>query len=145
MRKDVGFVLSTDNKTAYFASDRNGGLGERDIYRVDMSRYPLREEDKKQLEKKGPQLSILKGTVLNAEAAQYIETEVVILDKETGQKVASTYTNTEGEYFFTLVGRKSYVIEVDAKGFNKVSEPIFLPADDNSTHTEVKHIVLTKK
>jgi hypothetical protein len=141
-RNDKCFVLSTDNRWGYFDSNRSGGTGERDIYKVDMSNYPLMGGDEKDT---GPKVSILKGTIIITETGQGTETEVVVKDKETGQEVARTTSSPEGEYFFTLTGDKKYIIEVEMKGYTKVSEEFNLPSDKKGTFTMVKHLLLNKE
>lgn len=141
-RKDVSFILSTDNNMAFFASDRPGGMGERDIWSVDMSRYDITgaRKDKEWV----PGLSILKGTVIVTESGKGTDAVVVIKDKETGNVVGQTNSSEDGEYFITLTGEKKYIIEVDKQGFDKVSEEFFLPADKKGTFTMVKHLLLNK-
>ena len=47
VHKDGPLVISADAQTAYFASERLGGLGESDIYSADLSNYSLLEKDGK--------------------------------------------------------------------------------------------------
>ncbi|HEY6159933.1 MAG TPA: tetratricopeptide repeat protein [Bacteroidia bacterium] len=141
-RDDKCFVLSTDNKTAYFDSNRSGGTGDRDIYKVDMSKYHIMGDENPDT---GPKVSILKGTVIISESGQGTETTVIIKDKETGQEVSRTTSSPEGEYFFTLPADKKYIIEVDEKGYQKVSEEFTLPSDKKGTFTMVKHLLLNKE
>ena len=143
VRDDKNFVLSTDNQTGYFDSNRPNGTGERDIYKVDMSKYPIMGDDGKK--DTGPKVSILKGTVIISESGQGTEATVVIKDKETGAEVARTTSSPEGEYFFTLPSDKKYIIEVDQKGFVKVSEDFALVSDKKGTSTLVKHLLLNKE
>src|ERR1051326_7026105 len=86
-RNDKCFVLSTDNKTAYFDSNRPGGMGDRDIYKVDMSKYHIMGDENPDT---GPKVSILKGTVIISESGQGTETTVIVKDKETGQEASRT-------------------------------------------------------
>jgi len=44
VHKDGPLVISADAQTAYFASERKGGLGESDIYSADLSNYSLLEK-----------------------------------------------------------------------------------------------------
>jgi Tol biopolymer transport system component len=142
VRDDKSFVLTTDNQWGYFDSNRPGGTGERDIYKVDMSRYHIMGDDKKD---NGPKVAILKGTVIISESGQGTEAEVVIKDKETGAEVAKTTSSPEGEYFFTLPADKKYIIEVEMKGYTKVSEEFLLASDKKGTATLVKHLLLNKE
>lgn len=142
VRDDKCFILSTDNKTGYFDSNRPNGTGERDIYKVDMSKYHIMGDENQDT---GPKVSILKGTVIISETGQGTEAEVIIRDKETGNEVAKTSSTPEGEYFFTLPSDKKYIIEVTMKGYVKVSEEFLLPSDKKGTYTMVKHLLLNKE
>ncbi len=140
--KDTKFVLSTDNQTAYIASYRKDGFGERDIYKVDMTRYPVMGGDVKNSPENT--LSILKGTLSGEDDGKAVETEVTVKDKATGETVATASSNTDGEYFFTLKGDKTYLVVVNAKGFQGVSEEVMLPLDKKGTYTLVKNIAMKK-
>ncbi|MEW6468014.1 MAG: tetratricopeptide repeat protein [Bacteroidota bacterium] len=141
-RDDKCFILTTDNKTAYFDSDRAGGLGERDVYRADVSGFALINPAKTE---EGPKLSILKGTVYYSDSANLAEgVKVTIKEKESGAEAGTTTTGSDGTYFITLMGDKKYIIEVEVKGYVKVAEEFMLPSDKKETFTLVKHIILNK-
>lgn len=142
-RDDKCFILTTDNKIAYFDSDRSGGLGERDIYMVDVSGYQLLNPPK---EVDGPKLSILKGTVYYSDSAHLAEgVKVIVKDKETGAEVGNTTTGSDGAYFLTLTGDKKYIVEVEVKNYTKIAEEFLLPSDKKGTYTMVKHLILNKE
>lgn len=48
---DVNFVLTANNKKAYYSGFKQGGIGESDIYEIDLSRYNLISRLKKNLKK----------------------------------------------------------------------------------------------
>lgn len=145
VRKDVSFVLTTDNNTAYFASDRPGGMGERDIYKVDMSKY-LIMKDEKEVTDNGPKISILKGNVTIIESGKGApDVEVIITDKETGKQAGTTNTNEDGEYFFTLPSDKTYIVEVTQSGYKKYTKELLLKSAKTGTATEFLIILLDKE
>lgn len=144
VRKDMSFILTTDNTTAYFASDRPGGMGERDIYKVDMTRYPLMAPGKKQTNT-APSLAILSGKVTAAETGKGIEgVEVVVKDKETQQEVAKTTTNEEGDYFLTLTANKTYNIEAQLQNYQQLKDEVKITADKVGTAKVQKDLQLKK-
>lgn len=141
-RMETKFVLSTDNNTAYIASNRAGGQGERDIYMIDMSKYDLMGV--KVDPTKGPILSILKGTIFNDAGQGTENAKVVITDKASGAVVGETYSQEDGSYFFTILGNKTYTIEVSKEGLETKKEEFLLKEGKKETYTEVKHVILSK-
>ena len=139
--RDGPFVLSADAHHAYIASDRKGGLGESDIYMVDLQDYAVLEKDFKYVDNKG--LSILKGMVRDGVEGKGMDgVEILILDEE-GQKVAVTNTRENGQYFITLKGNHKYQLKIDKKGFSKIDEKIELPlGKDKKTFTLEKQFLL---
>ncbi|HVA97307.1 MAG TPA: flagellar motor protein MotB, partial [Bacteroidia bacterium] len=140
---DVSFVIASDGKTGYFASDRKGGLGGKDLYQVDLSNYPVLDDDMNN----GPKstgLSILKGSIFDAKKGTALEADIVISDT-TGTKVASTSSGTEGSYFITLKGDKKYQLEVKKSGYETFTETITLPTSPKGTYSMDKDILLKKK
>lgn len=138
---DLHFVLSSDNSTAYYSSIKENGLGERDIYRIDMKNYAVHLKENQVYKSNG--LSILKGSVFDMDAAQAVEATIDVLDL-SGQKVSSIFTNSDGEYFVTLPGGINYQLVISAEEFEKVSEKINLPLDNTKTYVMVKHFLVKK-
>lgn len=133
------FLLSTNGKTGYIDSDREGGLGDRDIFMVDMS--PSLPKDSLPA---GPALSILKGNIYDGDG-KGVEAKITIYD-ENGAEVGNTNSSPEGDYFITLLGDRKYQVKATLKGYKEVSELVDLPAakDAKSTYELVKHFILYK-
>ncbi|CAN5429418.1 OmpA family protein [soil metagenome] len=143
---DYCFSLSIDAKTGYFTSNRKGGLGGRDVYKVDLTNYQVLEKDmKKKTEADGPVMAILKGDIFDAAAGSGMEAEVVVYD-ETGAKVGST-TSSEGsgEYFLTLLAGKTYQVKIEVKGYKPVDEKVEIKVAKEGATSVVKHYLLYKK
>lgn len=141
-KRDGPFVVSADAQTGYFASNREGGLGESDIYKVDLTNYAVLEKDGKKVSNNG--LSILKGVIRDGyEGYGVAEVDVEFTD-ETGQKAASTVTNENGEYFITLKGGVKYTVAVKKKGFKDTVEVVELKLGAKETFTLVKEFMLKK-
>lgn len=141
-KRDGPFVLSANAQTGYFASNRDGGLGESDIYQVDLSNYAVLEKDGKKVSNNG--LSILKGVVRDGyEGYGVSEVDIQFAD-ESGAKIASTVTNENGEYFITLKGGVKYTMTLKKKGFKETSEVVDLKLGTKETFTLVKEFLLKK-
>jgi Tol biopolymer transport system component len=141
-KDDKTFVLSADAQTGYFSSTREGGLGESDIYKVDLSNYAILEKDGKKKENNG--LSILKGVIRDGYEGYGLADVDIDFADETGTKVASTTTNENGEYFITLKGGMKYTMTVKKKGFKDVTETVELKLGNKETYALVKEVLLKK-
>jgi len=119
--KDGPLVISADANTAYFASNRPGGLGETDIYSADLSNYSLLDNDGKK--KSNSAFGILKGVVVDDKGKAVKACDVQILDA-AGAVVSTIASNDLGEYFVTLKGGSSYTIKVVLKGYKTFEEKI---------------------
>lgn len=140
--KDGPLVVSADAQSAYFASERKGGLGESDIYKADLSNYALLEKDGKKKTNSG--LSILKGTVRDGfEGSGIASVDVQILDP-AGVVAATTITNENGEYFITLKGDVVYTIKVVKKGYKTAEEKADLKIGKTDTFSLEKQIMMNK-
>ncbi|HEX8517361.1 MAG TPA: tetratricopeptide repeat protein [Bacteroidia bacterium] len=146
VNNDLCFSLAIDATTGYFTSDRKGGLGERDIYKADLSNYPVLEKEMKpKAVNTGPTMAILRGDVFDATDGKAMEAEIIIFDAE-GKKIGSTTSNAEGgEYFMTLEANKTYQVKIDTKGFKPIDEKVEIKAAKEGATTVVKHYLLYKK
>lgn len=141
-KRDGPFVVSADARTGYFASNREGGLGESDIYMVDLTNYAVLEKDGKKVGNNG--LSILKGVIRDGyEGYGLAEADVEFAD-ESGSRIGSTATNENGEYFITLKGGVKYTVTVKKKGFKDTVEVVELKLGTKETFTLVKEFMLKK-
>lgn len=144
VNNDMSFAVSVDARIGYFCSDRTGGIGERDIYQIDLTKYPVFEKEMKlTAANSGPILAILKGDVFNASDGNAMEAEVVIFD-ETGARVGST-TSQGGNYFITLPAGKTYQVKIEVDGFKSIDEKVELKIAKEGATTIVKHYLLYKK
>jgi hypothetical protein len=143
-RDDKTFTISADAKTAYFASNRDGGLGETDIYKVDLQNYAVLEKNFKKVESNG--LSILKGVIRDGFEGKGVDGADIEITNEAGEKVASTVSNENGEYFFSIKGGMNYNVKVSKKGFAETVEKVMLPLGKNGeTMSLEKQYLLNKK
>jgi hypothetical protein len=129
-RKDGPFTLSANHTIAYVSSERSGGLGGADLYRINLTNYPLLEEDMKKSETSG--LSILKGSVMDGFQGTRMEGVEIIISDETGTNVISTLiTDGNGDYFITLKGDTKYKMSIQKKGFKKIEVSVELLSGKN--------------
>lgn len=131
------FLLSPDGKTAYVDSDREGGLGERDIWTIDMT--PMLPKPHT-----GPYMSLLTGSVFNGEGKP-VAAEIQVYDA-SGNKVSSINSSNEGNYQISLEGDKTYEVRIVIAGHKPIKETFELKADKSgATFEMVKHFILYKQ
>ncbi len=141
-KRDGPFCVSANAQTGYFASNRDGGLGESDIYQVDLTNYAVLEKDGKKVSNNG--LSILKGVVRDGYEGYGVADVDIQFADESGTNVGSTVTNENGEYFITLKGGIKYTMTLKKKGFKDLTEPVELKLGTKETYSLVKEFLLKK-
>ncbi|WP_052732907.1 OmpA family protein [Hymenobacter terrenus] len=144
---DVFFVTSASGRHGYYSSDRPGGLGAKDIYRITFlgpEKQPLlSEEDQLLASRLAPvkqailapavavataQVTILKGTVTDDATKKPLEATIDLIDNISGQTIASFRSNaTSGKYLVSLPSGTNYGIVVRQDGYLFHSENFNLP------------------
>lgn len=131
------FLISPDGKTAYVDSDREGGIGERDIWMVDMTEMLPKPHT-------GPYMSLLTGSIYDGDGRP-VSVEVNIYDA-SGNKVTSVTSSSGGNYQVSLEGDKTYEVRIEVAGFKPIKESVELKADKSgATFEMVKHFILYKE
>ncbi len=127
---DVFFVTSPDGKRGYFTSDKVGGFGEKDIYKLSIP------------ESKEANLALFKGQIIPAPGESLPENLVIIVkDKATGKIVGTYLPKLANGTFATILppGQEynfSYQTQDGEEFFN---EDIFVT--DEVTYKEIKREV----
>ncbi len=133
---DLFFVVEANGKIAYYASDRKGTLGGKDIFKITFI-----PKSKKQAE---PKLTLLKGIVSDAKMGTLLGARIELIDNDKNEVIANFTSNSStGKYLISLPSGKDYGITVRANGYLFQSENINLP--DSAAYQEViKNIALKK-
>jgi len=132
---DVHFTLSVDGNVAYYSAVKEEGMGERDIYKIDMSKYPVLSEGV------STSLSILKGIVTSGEEKVAAK---IIFKNAKGEEVAKTSSNEDGDYFITLSGGEKYTLIISAEGYKSLTKEVDLPLGKGKTLIKELPVVLEK-
>ena len=131
---DVHFVLNMDGKIAYYSTIREDGLGERDIYKIDLKNYDLLRGTQKNL-------SIVKGNIEAKLDGEKVAADIEFKDAK-GEIIAKTNTEETGDFLVTLPGNMKYTISVIATGYKSQTIEFELPIGEDKTFILVKNIVL---
>jgi outer membrane protein OmpA-like peptidoglycan-associated protein len=144
---DVFFVVSGSGNHAYFASSKQGGYGEQDIYRITFlgpeKQALLNSQDQllsvvadpmnnlkteSAVEVKSSKLTILKGLVIDEKSQEPLESSIDLIDNEKNVVLATFKSNAStGKYLVTLPSGKNYGLAVRRLGYMFHSENFNLP------------------
>ena len=166
---DFFFASTANGKFAYIASNRTGGKGGYDIYRVtfwgpekkplvDGEDYllasiimPMKEaqvEETVDINRKS--FTVFKGVTIDAMTKKAVEAEIEITDNSSGKVIETFTTNSAtGKFIITLASGKNYGIAVKAKDYLFHSENFDIPngAADNLVNKtiELKNVAVGNK
>lgn len=105
-KDENSLLVSPSGKLAYFASDREGGSGELDLYQ-----FEVPEEFKPE------KITFARGKIYNAETKEPLEASFELIDLATGQNITRSYSGSNGEFLVTLTANKNYIVNVNKAGF----------------------------
>ncbi len=123
---DRYFTIGGSGEVGYFASDRQGGNGQLDLYSIGIP------------EAMRPQPTVVvSGTVSNAKGGQPIGAWVLVEDLKTGDLIATNKSNSAtGHYLVVLPAGRTYSVSANKDGFFFYSQKFDIPAD--SKYQEVQ-------
>lgn len=104
---EFGMIADPSGRMAYYASEKEGGLGMLDIYQFDLYKeaQPITS-------------SYLKGSVVDAETKRPLEASVELIDLETEEVITSTESDKiNGAFLASLPANKDYALNVSRKGY----------------------------
>lgn len=110
--EESGLTISSDGKTAFFASDQKGGFGGLDIYSFELPSL-LRPA----------KVTYVKGTVFDADTKEMLEGKIQIINLNTDQVVFDDVSDFEtGEFLATMTIGKTFGLNVSKDGYLFYSE-----------------------
>ncbi len=130
-KDENSLLVSSDGKLAYFASDREGGYGNLDLYSFELPQS-IRPEI----------VTYLKGKVYNSKTKAPLEAKFELIDVKNGKTVIQSYSNTgSGDYLVSLPAGKEYALNVSKNGYLFYSEN-FVLTETKSLEPFVKDVPL---
>ncbi|MDW8418213.1 MAG: OmpA family protein [Chitinophagales bacterium] len=113
---ELGIYITPDGATAYFASEREGGYGQMDIYRFEMPASA-----------RPSYTTYIKGIIYDSDTRDPIQAQVQIYDLTTGSPYATVSADkVNGQFLATLPSGKNFGIQVVKDGYLFHSEHISL-------------------
>jgi outer membrane protein OmpA-like peptidoglycan-associated protein len=144
---DVYFAISGSGRRGYYASAKEGGYGEKDIYVITFlgpeksfalsgednliasAQEPIKAKAAEAVEIKTISLTILKGTITDAFTKKPLEATIELVDNVKNEVIATFKSNSStGKYLVSLPSGKNYGIAVKAEGYLFHSENFDIPA-----------------
>jgi outer membrane protein OmpA-like peptidoglycan-associated protein/tetratricopeptide (TPR) repeat protein len=166
---DFYFSASANGKFAYICSNRAGGKGGYDIYKVTYwgpQKNPAMETEdyllasivnpikdnalEATVEVKQKSFTVFKGKTIDAITKKPVQADIEIIDNSNGQVIETFTTNSAtGKFLITLASGKNYGIAVKAEGYLFHSENFDIPkgSADNLVNKiiELKNIAVGSK
>lgn len=144
---DVYFVMSGSGRRGYYASAKEGGYGEKDLYMITFlgpeKPFEMSNEDNllagiaepvksvhaaEAVEIASNPLTILKGTITDAKTQKPLEATIELIDNTKNQVIATFKSNSAtGKYTVMLPSGKNYGIVVKATDYLFHSENFDIP------------------
>ncbi|RMG79624.1 MAG: hypothetical protein D6707_07840, partial [Bacteroidetes bacterium] len=166
---DMFFAATANGKFAYIASNREGGAGGMDIYKVTFwgpdkpfitdtedfliasKAQPIKNEIvAKPVKVEKNSLTVFKGRVIDAITRKPVEAEIEIVDNTKNEVISKFKSNSAtGKFLLSLPAGKNYGISVKADGYLFHSENFNLPDDSDfnmvNKDIELKNIKVGSK
>jgi len=116
-KDDFSFIFDSDDKTGYFASNRDGGMGDDDIYEF-VENEPLVLDC----------IQEITGTVRDRISNEVLAGATVKIIDEENNEVSSTITDSDGNYILMLDCSKGNFVRASRDGYVPSEE--YLPISD---------------
>ncbi|NQY68236.1 MAG: PD40 domain-containing protein [Flavobacteriales bacterium] len=132
---DIFFMMTPKFNRAYYSTNKNGGYGKMDIYRLTFA-------EERSL------FAEIKGLVLSGNKQIPSFSKISVLDKITGEELSVHYSDsTTGEYLLLLPHGITYDIRVETEGFVPYQEEYRIPTQISyfQFFQEIKHFHITDK
>ncbi|MBN1117523.1 MAG: OmpA family protein [Bacteroidales bacterium] len=133
---DIFYSVMPDNKTAYYSTNRESGIGGMDIYKViylgsEKQMYVSYLEDpikgiKDPVDdiyfEKSKLLDIdtrllMRGFVTDSENQEPVKAKIELIDQETNESVAVAICDSTGNYSLRIPESKKYGVDINASGY----------------------------
>jgi outer membrane protein OmpA-like peptidoglycan-associated protein/tetratricopeptide (TPR) repeat protein len=153
---DVFFVISGSGSHGYFASSKQGGFGDKDIYKITFLGQekppivmnednllasvtaPVSEFKAEKVVSNGPKMTILKGVISDDKTKLPLEAVIELIDNSLNEVIATFKSNsTTGKYLVSLPSGKNYGIAVKKDGYLFHSENFDLKASEVFQEVEI--------
>jgi len=117
---DFAFIINSETSNGFFSSNREGGIGNDDIYKLTETRKLLCEQK-------------LNGTITDAENGKILDNAKVILLDEQFKNIAQVVTPADGSYNFTIECSKKYYVRAVKEDYETKEVPVTIAGQSGET------------
>jgi outer membrane protein OmpA-like peptidoglycan-associated protein/tetratricopeptide (TPR) repeat protein len=117
---DFAFIIDNQTQKGYFSSNREGGNGNDDIYKLTQTRKLLCEQ-------------ILKGNITDKETNTLLENVKVTLLDDQFKTISEVTTTADGAYSFKVDCNKTYHIRVAKQDYETIEVPVIIKGQPGET------------
>ena len=120
--EESGLTISSNGKTAFFASDKKDGFGGLDIYSFDLP-----------VQLRPGQVTYVKGFVFDKNSKEALDAKVQIINLATNNSAFNEVSDIEtGEFMATMIEGQSFSLNVSKDGYLFYSQNFTLIKEENS-------------
>lgn len=121
---DFAFIINSESSKGFFSSNREGGIGNDDIYKLTETRKLLCEQK-------------LKATIVDLETSNVLENAKVTLLDEQFKVIAEVVSQADGSYTFNVECNKKYYVRAAKDDFETKEVPVTIIGEEGETSVVV--------
>lgn len=121
---DFAFIINSESSKGFFSSNREGGIGNDDIYKLTETRKLLCEQK-------------LKATIVDLETSKVLENAKVTLLDEQFKVIAEVVSQADGSYTFNVECNKKYYVRAAKDDFETKEVPVTIIGEEGETSVVV--------
>ena len=121
---DFAFNINPKTKEGYFSSNRIGGKGGDDIYKI-VEEKPLKIQECQQF---------ISGIITDIDTDVLLSNALVLLIDEEGKELNRYITDNNGNFLFTIKCKASYVVKASKEGYTKEQKTIIVKKERNKNN-----------
>ncbi len=121
---DFAFIINSDTSNGFFSSNREGGIGNDDIYKITETRKLLCEQK-------------LKATIVDLETNKILDNAKVTLLDEQFKVIDEVVTQADGSYTFKVECTKKYYVRATKEDYETKEVPVTITGEAGETSVVV--------
>ncbi|MBF4487699.1 OmpA family protein [Flavobacterium sp. CSZ] len=121
---DFAFIINSDTSNGFFSSNREGGIGNDDIYKITETRKLLCEQK-------------LKATIVDLENSKVLDNAKVTLLDEQFKVINEVVTQADGSYTFNVECNKKYYVRATKEDYETKEVPVTIIGEEGDTSVVV--------
>lgn len=130
-KNENSLLVAANGKTAFFASDREEGFGDLDLYSFELAK-----------EFRPKEVSYFAGKIIDKKTGEPLQAKFELIDLESQESVVSSNSDpTNGEFLISLPSGKDYALNASKEGYLFYSDHFSMKSTDK-TDPQRKNIPL---